>query len=101
MSAFPHTSAPWDVHSSGDDLLVCHYVGNGNEEVICSVHAARRPEIREANARLIAAAPKLLAAYVELLGTVEIDCLADTDEEWLDLVTKGRSLLAEIGRGEA
>lgn len=57
-----HTPGPWAIKAYSDTILISHYIGMGSNEVVARAEPARRPAIREANARLISAAPELLAA---------------------------------------
>ncbi len=64
-----HTPGPWaaDKFSRGDDYTPTNCrVTSGKKEIACAFYGATDGE-REANARLIAAAPELLAALEGLL----------------------------------
>lgn len=74
----PHTPGPWKVHdrwyigTDGEGIRTCTHA-----EVKCCVNVpASDEEQHEANARLIAAAPALLAACKESIGHVghTLDC---------------------------
>ena len=64
-----HTPGPW--HISDDEQNVLAKDGTGNR-LIAQCHAGHLPE-RSANARLIAAAPDLLATLRRLVEVLECD----------------------------
>ena len=78
-----HTPGPWRVVDSWNDHMV---EGQNGEEIIWQDGPHNTPAIKEANARLIAAAPDLLEALVMVLDdpnaldgrprTYEIVCAA-------------------------
>ena len=60
-----HTPGPWRVVDSWNDHMV---EGQNGEEIIWQDGPHDTPTINEANARLIAAAPDLLAALEQLVA---------------------------------
>lgn len=78
MSA--HTPGPWVTHSNAasvqgpQERVAKYWQAPGTYQIIadCS-HAATGGTDREANARLIAAAPDLLACLKEALGEIECE----------------------------
>ena len=66
-----HTNGPWLITTiDGDDCLM---VGGGDgSDVVADIRTDRPEDEVEANARLIAAAPDLLAALMEL-GNIVLD----------------------------
>jgi hypothetical protein len=79
-----HTPGPWDASR----WRVCAEPG-GNIKVICDTanNKASRTEENAANARLIAAAPDLLAACRSLLAQLEFECG--------DLVSEAKAAIAK------
>lgn len=68
MSKLKHTPGPWKydddplrmrIHSEFDHDIVCHMVGNSASSMI------QKREIKNANARLIAAAPEMLEDLID------------------------------------
>ena len=87
----PHTPGSW---RTGDMFATVFGPPNGNPcpEVIADVH----PLNRKANARLIAAAPELLAALHEFCADVDAVGPEHVAEDWPDLYqtyTKAQDLL--------
>ncbi len=78
-----HTPGPWDILIKGDPkgINATRIVGNrrylltDEEYVICRVEAGHKES--EANARLIASAPDLLAACKMALETIKHACLEE------------------------
>jgi len=66
MTQATHTPGPWHIDgtATGKDLDVYNWEGR---IAMIDTHTAELPEVMEANARLIAAAPNLLAALETLL----------------------------------
>lgn len=67
MSKLKHTPGPWKydddplrmrIHSEFDHDIVCHMVGNSASSMI------QKREIKNANARLIAAAPEMIEVLI-------------------------------------
>ena len=65
-----HTPGPWAVVASWEDYMV---EAPNKEEIIFQDGPYQTPSIKEANARLIAAAPDLLEALLECLQHLERD----------------------------
>lgn len=63
-----HTPGPWTVRVCSDTRCVWPQVDGPNDEEIIVSHAMMSCRIEDANARLIAAAPELLAALQEMLS---------------------------------
>lgn len=59
-----HTPGPWDMMTAGGKQYV---VGNKGNHGVAQIHGVDETKI-QANARLIAAAPELLAALEDLLA---------------------------------
>lgn len=67
----PHTPGPWTIHGWGED----NYEVNADDETVCNVPGFDDETVdsdrAEANARLIAAAPELLAACRSLVDEID------------------------------
>lgn len=83
MSKLQHTPGPWKydddplrmrIHSEFDHDIVCHMVGNSASSMI------QKREIKNANARLIAAAPEMLEALITYYLESEYEFIADIIE---------------------
>lgn len=85
-----HTPGPWTV---GDSLLI--YDDDAREVAIPS---GRTEENLKANAHLIAAAPKLLAALDDLLNFEGLNC--PNEEDLKNAYRAGRAAIAKA-KGEA
>jgi hypothetical protein len=88
MSA-AHTPGPWRVTGpnvrAGDALLATVTDHWANEKT---------PDAEKmANARLIAAAPELLAALSAMLGAAELDVLEDTSNAWRSLMLNAHAAI--------
>lgn len=70
-----HTLGPW--YTEGHEIKVVQphreFLGEGAPETICEMLSSVSPEATEANARLIAAAPDLLAALLSIHDDLEPD----------------------------
>ena len=67
MTQATHTPGPWEAHTHYDNSVsVRHYLGMGLNQPVCEMLPGQTPAERNANARLIAAAPDLLAALEEM-----------------------------------
>ena len=68
-----HTPGPWIAHSSGDGFIFIERdFGNGKahpEWIVASIQSYQKEDVT--NARLIAAAPELLAALQTLCASLE------------------------------
>lgn len=102
MSAPKHTPGPWQVHATDDSLVRS---GRGN---IASTYEAPGDAWGAANARLIAAAPDMLAA-LQLINAFM--CFEDMDaddpifaawgiEDPRGLLGAGKDVLAAIAKAE-
>ena len=79
-----HTPGPWRIDEWGDIVAglrdiaeTAHIWNDGGDDTL--------PEMRRANARLIAAAPDLLAACKALLDAIEGDSIAYWHPIWDDV----------------
>ena len=92
-----HTPGPWVVQESfneGVNLLVKPVPG----QVVAEVD--KGPNM-VGNARLIAAAPDLLAALCELVGIAEFDLLDDKSNVWRSALINANAAIAKAeGRSE-
>lgn len=74
-----HTPGPWTIHGWGDG----DYEVNAASETVCNVPGFDDETVdvdkAEDNARLIAAAPELLAALKQCLLRLRVDCEEDSD----------------------
>jgi hypothetical protein len=65
-----HTPGPWEVEEGAGEIVICAETGTAIDESICFVtHGGWHEMPREtaiANARLIAAAPELLAVLMQI-----------------------------------
>ena len=91
-----HTPGPWHVapEGPGDDLRVA--VGAG--EAIAHINVIGREDI--ANARLIAAAPDLLAVLEKHVEWVERDKVGAIDHEWDYETMVGQYIRAAIAKAK-
>lgn len=74
-----HTPGPWEFeerHSSGFPLLCLYAADNKNP-----FHGARSDAEKNANTRLIAAAPELLEALRDTASMLQSACIVITDKE--------------------
>jgi hypothetical protein len=107
-----HTQGPWHyaltVVDNGDEYLAIIGTPNGNEDALPHRGAfigkiTGKRERREANARLIAAAPDLLHQLQSVLDRLEatIERLPDTQEnaqwehETVEIFTEARAVIAK------
>lgn len=83
MSKLQHTPGPWKydddplhmrIHSEFDHDIVCHMVGNSASSMI------QKREIKNANARLIAAAPEMIESLITYYLESEYEFIADIIE---------------------
>ena len=91
----PHTPGPWQLSKTG--LSVQSEFLQGIASTGTPNGTIGLPE-RQANARLIAAAPELLAACEHVLAVIgdEGECNHDTDEEWVRAIhEKLRPIIAK------
>ena len=71
MSTAKHTPGKWEVGDQGDDLTI--YPPDSHAGFIAKVSSRKSTEEAGANARLIAAAPDLLAACKAAMGPARMD----------------------------
>jgi hypothetical protein len=91
-----HTPGPWKVEHDGDFYVITPDVVHGDAEAVdelLAVYVSKNPATREANARLISAAPEML----EALKAIIRDLPAKRD--WLDPVIEAQAKAA-INRAE-
>lgn len=62
---------------------------------VCFMDDEWSPEIVTANARLISAAPELLACLCEMLGAAEMDCMDDKSNVWRNLMSNAQVAIAK------
>ena len=95
----PHTKAPWSVSFNGpDDTLI---FGGGDlvrsEKCVAKVKTYHRSVLEaEANARLIAAAPELLAMLERLVPAMPDLGDIDLGEDDNALLDEARALIAKV-----
>jgi len=72
-----HTPGPWTFDTSGEgkpcSIITSVHDEHGPDDDVCEVYGGNTDceKTREANARLIAAAPELLDAVLDMLGQLE------------------------------
>tara|TARA_R110000868_G_C10896172_1_gene763968 strand:+ start:260 stop:559 length:300 start_codon:yes stop_codon:yes gene_type:complete len=91
-----HTPAPWSVeidHATGNAEYVRAYQ-DGEMLDVASV-LCDQTDRANANARLIAAAPDLLAVLCEMLGAAETDLLDDKSNVWRSAMNDARAAIAK------
>lgn len=86
-----HTPGPWWIDDDG-------FVASGNGETYVTVadsHCNNQDiDEREANARLIAAAPALLTALAELVGALEADEMDDKSNVYRSMMLSANHAIA-------
>lgn len=89
MSKAQHTLGTWSIRDDDEDGVVS--IVGGSQIVLAKVRTAT-VEPGDENARLIAAAPELLEALIDLLDEYET-----VEKRWcdVDLVQKVKSLIAK------
>lgn len=104
MSGVKHTRGPWEVHSfDGQELNVIPDPDSGHPDTylgVCTINTwpgERSTRRNEANARLIAAAPDLLAAVWALVEHFE---RVDGDERHKAVIAIGTAAIAKATAGE-
>lgn len=78
MSESKHTAGPWDIHirkTTAGDCGAGIWIQGANHKTVVDTGAMDSWPLSEANARLIATAPDLLAACKALLA--EFNCYSD------------------------
>ena len=91
MSA-AHTPGPWTWTGGADKRLAPFVRSNARADAICKVMTSRLDEY-QANARLIAAAPELLAACEKALWQLIPDAQAEEAEGRQDSAVKTSDIL--------
>ena len=83
-----HTPGPWRVHPTNKERVI------QSSQDIASMSGIFRDTVeRESNARLIAAAPELLAVLQQAHKTLTERCMEDGSMDW---VSPGQTLLERI-----
>jgi hypothetical protein len=69
--ATKHTPGPWEIETVGDERQIAAFESNGNRSLCIRVQSHNT----EADARLIAAAPRMFSALKCLLDFIRVDNL--------------------------
>ena len=79
------TPAPWTLkqHATNHQTLTGATAG-----LIADIH-------KDEDARLLAAAPELLACLCEMLGAAEMDCMDDKSNVWRNLMSNAQVAIAK------
>ena len=85
-----HTPGPWKIVDSWEDHTI---EGPKGEEIIFQDGPYQTPSIKEANARLIAAAPEMLKALEMLVEKIKND-------EWFEDWSKIATSVIDKAKGE-
>lgn len=94
-----HTPAPWHINPTNDSRTKYRIYANPQGlSLICNAEGAMPTETNEANARLIAAAPELLAALECLTFTVD-GLVSDKGQIVKDALNIARAAIAKA-KGE-
>lgn len=109
MSGVKHTPGPWAAVDQGDrlDHHGTPYVsifggtnGGGTVATVHNIHPGNQPgdlrTARDANARLIAAAPELLQAVNGLIEAVKFSGWHIDDRRWTSPIQKAMNLIAKL-----
>lgn len=95
MSAVTHTPGPWQLHKSDDTLVI----GSDGREVAeaCGDYTeeAEWPRM-EANSRLIAAAPELLASLREFVEAAERSGITLAHDALLNRYERAKAAIAKV-----
>lgn len=85
-----HTPAPWSTSClpNGTEWTVSFEDGDMLADLTGCPNEA-------ANAKLIAAAPELLACLCEMLGAAEMDCMDDKSNVWRNLMSNAQVAIAK------
>ena len=83
-----HTPGPWEIKAYSDTILISHYSGMGSNEPVARAEPARSPAIREANARLISAAPELLDLAYQYLSDLRYPPTGDSLQRRIERAEK-------------
>ena len=103
MTANKHTPGNWYTHRSGfSTVYVEARIGGGMvQEIAACGPTEAGAEQQEANARLIAAAPELLEALVEMTALAAGPTGGVTVQQKRDVVSKARAAIAKATGGAA
>lgn len=83
------TSASWELRQSTNGYWFIDYEQGGEGYTLTKL------ECGEQDARLIAAAPELLACLCEMLGAAEMDCMDDKSNVWRNLMSNAQVAIAK------
>lgn len=85
------TPAPWTLkqHATNHQTLTGATAG-----LIADIH-------KDEDARLLAAAPELLACLCEMLGAAEMDCMDDKSNVWRNLMNNAQVAIAKATGAQA
>lgn len=89
-----HTATPWKIARRGLDIEL-----HNDNDAIAYMRTTHLAE-DDANLRLIAAAPDLLAALCELVGIAEFDLLDDKSNVWRSALINANAAIAKATGGE-
>ena len=97
-----HTPGPWHLMGSSIRFRAVDAVGNVHEGLVCCLESERRLAAnRDANARLIAAAPELLEALQELVMSVAGEPGAQHAIGGVHSLRDARAAIAKATKGKA
>ena len=91
MSETKHTPGPWQTDESGHRIEWSNWIIANGVMIAAVTETSQAPEISDANARLIAAAPDLLGALSDILAAYSIPLEKDLQRASL---AKGRDAVA-------
>jgi hypothetical protein len=97
----PHTPGPWEVHHWGDNEGDIH---GSDGKVVCVMRDGATPQEEdwEGDARLIAAAPEMIAALRDAVDFINghNECLSPathgSDQEWIDYCVSLHKSCADV-----
>ena len=81
-----HTPGPWELRQSSRDYWFIDHEQGDESYTLTKLE----DWTSEADARLIAAAPDLLACLCEMLGAAEMDCMDDKSNVWRNLMSNAQ-----------
>jgi hypothetical protein len=87
-----HTPGPWEVSKLGNGLYILGDRRPGSAQVVATVGGSSQANL-EANARLVAAAPELLA---QLKALIKADVGGEAGPDYYRLVSEAVGLLARV-----
>lgn len=100
-----HTPGPWAFKEGNAERASMSEVFKAVDKefrigfVTCENRSQQQRAEDIANARLIAAAPELLAAVATMLGAAEADCLDDKSNVWRSAMIDARAAIAKVEGG--